>query len=513
MTMTITRSEHEKRLNPTMNATPFATKSQVRREIAIIAAVLLALIAVLVHLSLRESYWMDEGYTIRRVEADWRQVYYPFAVEPVTPVDPFDRREVFDHNPPFSFVLMRALAGPRPSPLVVRLFSMIPLLLALGMMADWARRVHGRAAGITMVLLGATSPFFIYYGHEARPYALGLALACATVWLAERLRGRPGWRFLAISAGCWAGCLTHFAFTWWAMALGAILGLQWLQARSEGETAEGRAALAGMLGTAAGAALAMTALAPQWGIFKHCQGASSWAMTPEVLATALGLPFSLMGQTPVAPGTGVALQGGLLAVMAWLWRGSARRRAGAVAMAAWLLPLALALIAKYWADMAFRERYAFGSVAGWLMALAWTAREAAGRRGAARLAAGAVLAAMLAVNLAWSARNLGKPMRFQMRPAAEYLKAHARPGDAYTVVPYCENPCFEANSGAVPPAGRYFAPGTPWPKDAAVIWVLAEAQLTLGLDRNLDPSQWQAEKVVTPPGIELFRITRRGAKE
>lgn len=481
---------------------------------AAVAAVLLLLFGVLIHLARRESYWMDEGYTLRRVEASWSQLYYPFAAAAPQPADPFDTREVFDLNPPLYFALARLLAGPHPSPLALRLFSALPAVAALLALAVWARRVCGRAGGLAVALLGATSPAFIYYGHEARPYALPLAVACAMVWAGERLRLRPWARFLAIASAAAAGCLMHFAFAWWVIAWGTVFAVQWLQARGEGDAAGRRAALAGVLGTGAGALAALAAVAPQWGIFAHCRGASSWVMTPEVLAIAFALPFCHVGFTPVAPWLGVALQGALLAVLLGLARRSERRRAGALALAAWLLPLALPVIAKYWAGVAFIERYTFTALAGWLMALAWAAREAAARRGAARWAVGVLFAAILAVNLAWSARNLGKPMRFQMRPAAELLKARARPGDAYTVDPYCENHCFAANCAAASPAARYFEPTSPVPADASTIWVLAEAQVRPKWENErLDAKAWRVEKVAAPWGIELFRMTRRASQE
>ena len=490
------------------------------RRAALLTALGLGLLFILLLVcAARESYWLDEGYTLRRVEAAWPQVVYPFADRPAQqPTDPFDRREVFDLNPPLYFVLARALAGAHPGPVAIRLFSAVPMILALLFAILYARRAHGWAGQGAVLLLGATAPAVIYYGHEARPYALPLAVACLLAWLAARWRERPARLFAAFALGHAAGCLMHFAFCWWTLTQGLIFGVLLLQAVQEGDRPAARGALAAALGAAAGALLALGALATQWGIFSHCRGASSLAISPAVLMSAFALPFCRIGAQPIPVALGFALQLALALAMLLLLRRSPRRAAGAVALASWLLPFALPVIAKYWLNLAFIERYAFASLAGWLLALGWTAGEAARRRGAMRLVALAPLAAALLVNAAWGARNLARPLRTDWRPVVEHLKRHAAPGDVYSVDPYSENHCFAANA-VTPPAARYAWLNGQLPEGAATVWLLTDESSRLMLDKSQlatwerplisDPGAWRAERVAASFGVSLYRITRR----
>lgn len=492
-----------------LSLTPPAPTLPPRRAAILTAAGLGLLFVLLLVLAARESYWLDEGYTLRRVEAAWPQVVYPFVGAAAHfPTHPFDRLEVFDLNPPLYFVLARALAGAHPGPLAIRLFSAVPMLLALLFIILYARREHGLPGQVAALLLGATAPAVIYYGHEARPYAMPLAVACLLVWLASRWRDRPLRLFAAFALGHAAGCLMHFAFCWWTLAQGLIFGFLFLLGRQSGDRAAARAALAAALGASAGALLALAVIATQWGILDRCRGASSWVLTPSVLMSAFALPFTRIGQHPVPASLGFALQLALLAAMLLLLRRSSRRAAGAVALASWLLPFLFPVIAKYWLNLAFIERYTFAALAGWLMALSWTAGEAARRRGALRFVALAPLAAALLVNVAWGARNLAHPLRAHWRPAVALLKARATGRDAYTIDPYSENHCFAANA-VTPPAARYVTFDAGLLQDAEAIWVLADESSTPEWDEGrLDPRLWRVERVITSRGVDLFRITR-----
>src|SRR5690242_9198643 len=86
---------------------------------ALTAAMLMLLFAVLARLAQREDYWLDEGFSVRRIEASWRQLYNPFAMRVAQPADPYDSRDVFDCNPPLYFALIRLAAGAHPGRLAV----------------------------------------------------------------------------------------------------------------------------------------------------------------------------------------------------------------------------------------------------------------------------------------------------------------------------------------------------------------------------------------------------------
>ena len=102
-------------------------RSQSRGFILLIG---LLLLIVLMAIASREDYWGDEGFTVRRVQATWAQLYNPFAYQPPGDADPFDTSFVYDFNPPLYFALIRTLAGANPAPMTMRLFSIVPMAAA-----------------------------------------------------------------------------------------------------------------------------------------------------------------------------------------------------------------------------------------------------------------------------------------------------------------------------------------------------------------------------------------------
>ncbi|MCH8332614.1 hypothetical protein IIC65_01660, partial [Candidatus Sumerlaeota bacterium] len=239
----------------------------------ILASVLLA---VLIFLSLREDYWGDEGYTISRLAAPWPQLLSPGGSAPGVIPDPFDRTEVFDLNPPIYFVLIRLALGPEAGALGIRMFSILPTIAVFLIMAWWAGRVLGRRAQWSLMAACLLSPAMLYYGHEARPYALALLFALPALCATWSARPRAGPVFGLHLLGTLLGCLTNLYFLWWVIAEGIILSFFAAQPR---EPIGRKTALAGIGGLASGGLLASLFMLSQRALFESAKGRTRLSLT------------------------------------------------------------------------------------------------------------------------------------------------------------------------------------------------------------------------------------------
>lgn len=124
------------------------------------------------------------------------------------------------HTPPFYYLLLHvwvALAGASeaalrlPSALVG--VATVPLLYALA-------RPIGHRVALGAAAIGACSPFLVYYGQEARMYALLCALTL-TAWLCAERGGRLGWGGYALAAA--TSLYTHYYAAPFLAALNLVL--------------------------------------------------------------------------------------------------------------------------------------------------------------------------------------------------------------------------------------------------------------------------------------------------
>jgi mannosyltransferase len=155
--------------------------------------------------------WLDEALTVDIARLPVRQI--PAAL----------RR---DGAPPLFYVLLHFWMGlvGTTSDTAVRALSGIFSVATLPLVWVAGRRLGGRTAAVTALLIVASSPFAIYYGTEARMYALvGFLVAAGTVAIMRGLeQPRPG--NVATTGLCTAALLyTHY----WALYLVLVTGL-WL---------------------------------------------------------------------------------------------------------------------------------------------------------------------------------------------------------------------------------------------------------------------------------------------
>ncbi len=124
-----------------------------------------------------QSLWNDEGNSARLAERD------PAAII---------AGAGGDIHPPGYYLLLagwRALGG--PSEFSLRLFSALASVLAAAALYALIRQAFSRRAAALALLLAALSPFQVYYGQEARMYALTALLSALSMALVVRVLSLP----------------------------------------------------------------------------------------------------------------------------------------------------------------------------------------------------------------------------------------------------------------------------------------------------------------------------------
>jgi hypothetical protein len=96
-----------------------------------------------------------------------------------------------------------------------RFFGVLCGLAASIMLGVVIGRLYGSSAGCAAVVLTATTPFFVMFGHLAKPYNTASFFAFASFWFTLRHREAPtrwNFRLSALSAGLSVGCNYVFAY-------------------------------------------------------------------------------------------------------------------------------------------------------------------------------------------------------------------------------------------------------------------------------------------------------------
>ncbi len=432
----------------------------------------------------RQDAWIDEGFNVRRIQAPWRLLYHPFADGFDPRADPFDRRSVFDFNPPLYFALLRAALGSDPSLLAVRGASIAGFMLGLLSLARWTARALDPRARSFMVLVYVLSPALLYYGVEARPYMLpvGFAMFCLGLLWANAAHPRRLFGIgLALSL---CGSLMNFHCAWLVIVLACSLCILAFRRNAWMSRA---GALAGLSGLILGALLAVAAVLPQRGIFLLARGgAPSDPINFDTFNRMMALPVAGPYTTvdPRLQPVALALRLAILILMLILivygasrLRASTRAATGSLALALWLGPLFLILLARVWLGYPLNVRYAIFGLPGWLMFATWVAREAADDRAARRRWPLLALAGLLSIGAAMDAFTLVHPTRQAWKPAIRELAQNATDGDFYAFDPDQMKDAFAVNAGR-PPAAKYLYLDDATTTTQGTVWVFVSKSPT-----------------------------------
>jgi len=180
-----------------------------------LVGVLLVAAALRLHGLETQSFWNDEGNTLRLI-----QRRLPDLI----------RATAQDIHPPGYYVLLRFWAtfvGEHEFGL--RSFSAFWGVLAVAFSAALGRALYvARGAGVVAALLVALNAFAVYYSQEARMYAQLAALSAASLWLLVRLMSKPRPSFwLALALVNALGLYTQYTYPFTLLVQGGFFVWAW----------------------------------------------------------------------------------------------------------------------------------------------------------------------------------------------------------------------------------------------------------------------------------------------
>jgi mannosyltransferase len=190
---------------------PSSIPRHVSRSSVVLAGVLAAA-ALLRLLGLEKGYWLDEAFTLR--------VVVPSSLHDAL------RALVVEQSPPSYFLALRAWALAGDAEWWLRLFSALPAIAALGLVAFALERTRPTAGVLALVLM-APHPMLLRYAQELRPYAWLLAAQAVVLVAAARLRDRPDDRrwCAVLAGGLIVSGMVHFLGLLLVPAAAILIGL------------------------------------------------------------------------------------------------------------------------------------------------------------------------------------------------------------------------------------------------------------------------------------------------
>ncbi len=383
-----------------------------------------------------KTLWWDESLSLQRAESNW----FLLLVGRLEMTDGAEVLYTQDQHPFLFFVLLRgvlALAG--VSEYTLRLPAawagvlMVPALWAL------AHRLERRAilppgTALWAAALAALSPFYLWYGQEARPYMGWVVLAVWSTYLLvswteavleERPARGPVLAYLASTALLLA---IHYhsvllAVVHAGLAVGAV-------GRVRPRMAWAVAGLVGLTGIGVAGGMAWVLL-QQPGVGDNFASVSLWILARDLLnAFSLGLSVDLAQVWPLD------VLFGLLALLGAGWSLRSGRGPLAWIPVAFLLgPTGILFVGNLWQPLYMNARHLAMVSAPFLLlvagGLAWMARR--------RPATTALVAGLLLVGIGASTlRYFTEPAYAKgpdLRTLAADLRRELRPGDLLLLEP------------------------------------------------------------------------------
>lgn len=451
------------------------------------ASILLAYAHVVFQLDAK-AFWWDESLSLQRAEQS-----LPDIVRGVLWIrDGFSSMLTIDQHPFFSFLLQGALiraAG--ESEFVVRYGAVIGatvLVPSLWVLARWLvrRSIAPPATPWLAVLFGAISPFMLWYGQEARPYALWAALAVLTTYLALRatedqaLNGRFAAGFVVAEA---AFLTTHY-YAVLLLPVHALILFAWLARRNLLRALVAAAVLL-VLGSLVGAYGAYT-------IFAQGGGQNFASISLAMLVPDLLNAFSLGLSVDLARVWWIDWVFGALALAGAVWGLRSRRTIAAggwVLPSFFLIPVAILLVLNEFRPLYMNARHlsllvgAFVLLSGGGLALLWRWQRWAG----------GLLTLALVLAIGYSTVNyytLEEYAKDDYKTFGSYLSTRIMPGDAVLFYPPSSWRIFQyyvpptTAAGGIP-AGSESGPGADAQADKP-IGIYGIPQLGRSMDETED---------------------------
>ncbi len=488
-----------------------------------------------------KNLWWDESLSLQRAESNWidlilgRLYLYDGITNDLT----------YDQHPFFFFIIqgiLLRLAG--ESEVVLRFPSVMAVTLFVPVVWSFAhlfvrRAIMATSAPIWAALLAAIHPFYLWYGQEARPYALWATLALISTYCLVRATeftgsvtgsvARRNATTASNSRSWWIGSAssalmfytTHF-YAVFLLPVHAILMVQWLWARSH------RAALLAMGGMLL-AGVGVGAFA-YWSIIIQQGGGRNFPeVTPAILFPDLLNAFSLGKSVNIVQVWNLDLIFGALALLGLvgcLW-GTSRMPVGRIPVGGWLpvslvaVPIVVLLVAMsvYPAYMDARHMSLIGG--GFILLVAAGLGLIAQQGRLATLGAG-VLALLLVVGMGYSTRNyftMEEYAKDDFTAVGDYLDQRMAPGDvvlvkspfAWRVFTYYTNieaiPAAQAAGAHMAQYGVPLLRRVPWNEQEALIGKWAEEYRRVWLIvSNTHPYMDVERRIETWMNENLFNV-------
>ncbi len=305
------------------------------QRVLLLALLLLAFARAVILLDAKDLWW-DDSLSLQRAEES-----LPNLLRGVLVIkDGFSELPTIDQHPFFSFLVQRLLISTAgDSVFVLRYASALAAALFTAGVYLWGRWLERRGLGPTgaawwAAALATVNPFMLWYGQEARPYALWAALALIATYLllrateTARLNRNYLVGFVVVEM---LFVLTHY-FAIFLVALHLLILAFWSvrwRVRA-GMIAAGLVAIAG-------AAVAGYAL---WYAVSQQAGQNFPSITAGILLPDLVNAFSLGPSADLAVAWPLDL---LFAGLALLGTGWGLRSREALRRGGWVLPVALIL--------------------------------------------------------------------------------------------------------------------------------------------------------------------------
>lgn len=446
-------------------------------RIALLALVLVAFARVAARLD-GKALWWDESLSLQRAEQA-----LPELLRGVLWLrDGFTDFLTIDQHP-FTYFLLQGglmrLAGDEE--IVLRFVSamaatlLVPVVWVLG---RWLAR-HGVAPSSTPwwgALLAAVSPFMLWYGQEARPYALWAMLALLATYLLLRAteRERLAGRWVAGFVVAEVMLLTTHYYAVFLLPLHALVVFRWLWRRSLAVALAGAAGLliAGSIVAVYGASV----------ILGQGGGANFAPISLAVLAPDLLNAFSLGLSVAIDQVWWIDLLFGLLALAGAGWGLRSRaslRQGGWILPAFLLLPVGILLLLDAFRPLYMNARHlsllvgAFLLLVGAGLGLLW----ARWRWAAGLLALGLVAASAFSTANYFTREEYAKDDYHRL---GEYMQGRIMPGDAVLYYPpsswrifdyYLPMAAVREATGRGAPVGVYGVPLLEQSFDATTAWL------------------------------------------
>lgn len=229
-----------------------------------------------------KSVWFDEVF-VRSL------IRYSTSPELIT-------GKIGDLTPPLYYLLGKGwLEAVGDSELSMRMFSALPSLLAVAMVAAATRRLFNRHASLWALAFVALAPAQVYYAQEVRFYSLTNMWSACLLWgLAVVWRGKR-YGLAIYLLGAIGGLYTHYFFGILLAVVHLLLGVYWLSG------ARPRSLIRPPWSWLLGADIALLVLyLPQLARFFTTSSAvlgSFWIIRPSPAAPITTMTFMLFGVT------------------------------------------------------------------------------------------------------------------------------------------------------------------------------------------------------------------------